>query len=55
MHDAPLRVTEAARRLGISTRDVLVLVSQRSIRFVIRDGIAHIPADAIEEYRARMS
>jgi excisionase family DNA binding protein len=46
-----LRATEAARRLGITTRDLLVLVRERRIRYVMIDGIAHIPVDAIEEYR----
>lgn len=56
MSDTPLlRVTEAARRLGISTRDLMVLINERRIRFEMKDGIAHIPADAIAEYRTRAS
>lgn len=55
MSDTLLRVTEAARRLGMSTRDLLVLINERQIRFEMKDGIAHIPEDAIPEYRARAS
>lgn len=55
MSDAPLRVTEAARHLGMSTKDVLRLIQQREISYVMHDGIAHVPAAAIEEYRARAS
>lgn len=50
-----LRASEAARRLGIPTKDLLRLVYDRKIRFVMRDGIAHIPVDAVEEYRTQAS
>jgi excisionase family DNA binding protein len=46
-----LRVSEAARRLGMPTRDLVQLIYERKIRFVMVDGIAHVPEDAIEEYR----
>jgi excisionase family DNA binding protein len=49
----PLRATEAARRLGITTKDLLRLINDRKIRFVLVDGIAHVPADAIDEYLSR--
>lgn len=55
MADAPLRVTEAARHLGLSTKDVLRLIHERRIGYVMQDGIAHIPAEAIDEYQARAS
>ena len=48
-----LRATEAARRLAIPTKDLLRLVHDRKIRFVMVDGIAHIPVEAIDEYRAQ--
>jgi excisionase family DNA binding protein len=51
----PLRATEAARRLGITTKDLLRLVHERKIRYVMVDGIAHIPIDAIDEYRSKAS
>lgn len=50
-----VRASEAARRLGISTKDLLRLVHERKIRYVMVKGIAHVPDDAIEEYRARAS
>jgi excisionase family DNA binding protein len=47
-----LRVTQAARRLGITTRGLLELVQARKIRFVMIDGIAHIPPDALVEHQS---
>jgi excisionase family DNA binding protein len=55
MSDNPLRATEAARRLGISTKDLLRLIHERKIRYVMVDGIAHVPTDALDEYRAKAS
>lgn len=49
----PLRATAAARRLGIPTRELLQLIHDRQIRFVMVDGIAHVSEDAIAEYEAR--
>jgi excisionase family DNA binding protein len=50
-----LRASEAARQLHISTKDLVRLVHARKIRYKMVDGIAHIPTDALEEYRARAS
>ncbi len=55
MDAEPLRATEAARRLGISTRDLVRLVYERQIRYVMVDGIAHVPEDAIDDYLKRAS
>lgn len=51
----PLRLTQAARALELPTRDVTRLVHEHKIRYVVIDGIAHIPADAIDEYRAAVA
>ncbi len=49
-------MAEAARLLGLTTRQVVQLVYDRKIRFVIDDkGIPRIPEDAIEEYRREAS
>jgi excisionase family DNA binding protein len=53
MPTEPLIASEAARRLGLPTRELLRLVHERTIRYVMVDGIAHIPEDALEEYRRR--
>jgi excisionase family DNA binding protein len=53
--DDLLRAPEAARRLDISTKEVLRLIYYRKIRYVMVKGIAHIPADAIDEYRTQAS
>lgn len=48
----PVRATEAARRLDMPTKELLRLIHDRKIRYVMIDGIAHVPADAIDEYRS---
>jgi excisionase family DNA binding protein len=50
-----LRASQAARQLNVSTKELLRLVHDRRIRYVMVDGIAHIPLDALDEYRARAS
>jgi excisionase family DNA binding protein len=55
MSDELLRASEAARRLNISTKDLLGLVQERKIRYVMVDGIAHVPVGALDEFRAEAS
>ena len=50
-----LRATEAARRLDIPTKELLRLVHRREIRYVMVDGIAHVPEGALDDYRTTMS
>lgn len=50
-HDLPLRLSQAARVLGVPTREVARLVRERRIRHVMVDGIAHIPQDGVDEHR----
>ena len=47
----PLIAAEAARQLDLPIKELLRLVYERQIRYVMIDGIAHIPEDAVEEYR----
>lgn len=54
MTDEPLRVTEAARRLAITTRELVELIHAHKIRYVMIDGIAHVPMDALAEYQSRV-
>jgi hypothetical protein len=49
------RASEAARRLDISTKDLLGLVQERKIRYVMVDGIAHVPVGVLDEFRAKAS
>ena len=46
-----LSLSEAARRLGIPLRQLVQIVYDRAIRYVMVDGIPHVPEDALEEYR----
>ena len=55
MPTEPLRAAEAARRLEVPTKELLRLVYEHKIWFVMVDGVAHIPEDAIAEYRAKAS
>jgi hypothetical protein len=50
-----LRASEAARRLQVPTKELLRLLQQRRIRYEMVDGIAHVPLDALEEYRTKAS
>lgn len=52
MTNEPLRATDAARRLGITTREMVRLMYHRRIRYVMENGKPCVPADAIEEYRS---
>lgn len=47
----PLFAAEAARRLELETKELLRLIYERKIRYVMVNGIAHIPEDALDEYR----
>ena len=46
-----LGMAEAAKELGMTTRQMVQLVYDRQIRYVIVDGIPQIPEDAVDEYR----
>jgi excisionase family DNA binding protein len=50
-----LRLAEAARRLGISTLEMVRMVSRREIRYVLVDGVPRIPEDVVDEYRRKAS
>ena len=43
-----LGMAEAARRLGVTTREVVQMVYDRRIAYVLVDGIPRIPDDAVE-------
>jgi hypothetical protein len=47
----PLIAAEAARRLEMPLKELLRLTVHRKIRFVMVNGIAHYPEDALEDYR----
>lgn len=51
METVPLRATEAARSVGISTKELLRLAYERRIRYVMVGGMVHFPESALEEWR----
>jgi hypothetical protein len=55
MSDELLRASQAARELDMPTKELLRLVHERKIRYVMVKGIAHIPVDAVEEFRSKAS
>jgi riboflavin biosynthesis pyrimidine reductase len=50
-----LSLSEAARRLDIPLRQMVQIVYDRAIRYVMVEGIPHVPEDALDEYRERAS
>lgn len=46
-----LRLGEAARRLGMPTSELVQLVHDRKIEFVMVDGIARIASDVLERFQ----
>ena len=52
MPTEPLIAAEAARRLDMPIKELLRLTVHREIRYVMVDGIAHYPEDALEDYRS---
>lgn len=51
LHRAP----EAARRLGITTKELLRLVHTRRLRHVVVEGVVHVSDSALLEYERRDS
>ena len=47
-----LRPGRVAKLLDVPTRRIVQLIYDRRVPYVMRDGIAHIPAEALDEYRA---
>lgn len=50
-----LRLAEAARRLGLTTLDVVRMVRRREIAYVLVDGVPRIPADVVAAHRKQAS
>ena len=55
MSAEPLPIGRAAKLLDVPTRRIVQLIYDRRVPYVMRDGMAHVPADALEEYRAALS
>ena len=51
MDERPVTIDAAAERLGISSVEVLHLMRDGALRYVLVDGVPRVPVDAIEEYR----
>lgn len=45
--------SEGVRRLGVPTKELLRLVRNREIRYVMVRGSAHIPDHALDEYELK--
>ena len=51
----PLPIGRVAKMLGAPTRRIVQLVYDRRVPYVMHDGIAHVPADALDEYRSALT
>jgi hypothetical protein len=47
-----LRTPAAARRLGISTKDLVRLAYERKVDFVLIRGLLHFAPEILDEYQA---
>jgi hypothetical protein len=50
--EGALTIVEAARRLEVEGVELIQAMREHRIRYVMVQGIAHIPEDALDEYRA---
>lgn len=50
--EGALTIVEAARRLEVEGVELIQAMRERRIRYVMVQGIAHIPENALDEYRA---
>ena len=50
-HQGALTITEASQRLGVDGKDLIRAMREGWLRYVMVEGIAHIPEDALEEFR----
>lgn len=54
MDTEPLRIGAVAKLLDVRSRDILQLIYERRVPYVMREGIAHVPVGALDEYRAAL-
>lgn len=54
MDSEPLRVGAVAKLLDTPTRKIVQLIRDRRVPYVMYKGIAHVPEDALDEYRAAL-
>ena len=43
-----LRIGAVAKLLDVRSRDILQLIYERRVPYVMQEGIAHVPADALD-------
>lgn len=46
-----LRLSDAARRLGIATADIVRMVHERTLEYVVVDGIVRISDTVVEDLK----
>jgi hypothetical protein len=54
MSSEPLPIGRAAILLDAPTRAIVQLIYDRRVRFVMHNGMAHVPQDALDEYRVAL-
>jgi hypothetical protein len=55
MSAEPLRIAAVAKLLDVPTRRIVDLIAERRVPYVMVEGMAHVPADALDTYRAALS
>jgi hypothetical protein len=50
----PLPIGRVAKLLDVPTRRIVQLIYDRRVPFVMHKGIAHVPADALDQYVAAL-
>jgi hypothetical protein len=55
MSAEPLPIGRAAKLLDAPTREIVQLIYDRRVPFVMHKGMAHVPEDALDEYRAALA
>src|SRR5687767_12860709 len=54
MDSEPLRIGAVAKLLDVPSRQIVQLIYDRRVPYVMHEGIAHVPPDALDEYRAAL-
>jgi len=54
MSTEPLRIGAVAKLLDVPSRQIVQLIYDRRVPFVMHEGIAHVPAEALDDYRAAL-
>ena len=55
MSAEPLPIGRVAKLLDVPTRQIVQLIYDRRVPFVMHKGIAHVPEESLDAYRSALS